>query len=358
MGSDGADGDEARSLGWDAVNGALRPIYGEQEPGHYAPALPMILGGSEPLQGISVYRNADEQPHWHYVTYGFSELYEKEWQDPEYSGFGFELTFRLAADLVPEKFATAEPPAWPLNFLQNIAKYVFKTGNVFDVGHHVNLNGPIALDEPTEIKAIVFDLDPQLGAIESPNGKVKFLQVVGLCLDEYEIAKQWSSRGILNELAAESSLLITGLYRDSLLVDAGRAERIRSAADAEGSTQSGLYCTLLKVEQTPGLLAVTVAANIVDDLLAMFERRMVHGKSFYVQGPNCFVVFKPGDAFGFEADADRATVMIPESLRREFLESVQVRRGTYAFRSAEEFAFEIVRTEIKDGDGKVIRVVG
>ena len=46
------------------------------------------------IYGISIYR-AEDPPHWHFVTYGFSELYSKESDDPAVSGWGFELTFRL-----------------------------------------------------------------------------------------------------------------------------------------------------------------------------------------------------------------------------------------------------------------------
>jgi len=35
-------------------------------------------------------------PHWHIVGYGMSELYAKETDDPEESGWGFELTFRVS----------------------------------------------------------------------------------------------------------------------------------------------------------------------------------------------------------------------------------------------------------------------
>jgi len=53
-------------------------------------------GGNDSLDRISVYTATEPMEHWHFVTYGFSELYEKEKEDPEHSGFGFELTFRLA----------------------------------------------------------------------------------------------------------------------------------------------------------------------------------------------------------------------------------------------------------------------
>ena len=96
-------------------------------------------------------RNPTPETHYHFVTYGFSELYEKESDDPEMSGYGFELTFRLACDAADDD----EPPAWPLNFLQNLARYVFSTGNAFDERHHLTLNGPIALGEETGITAIM-----------------------------------------------------------------------------------------------------------------------------------------------------------------------------------------------------------
>lgn len=45
-----------------------------------------------PLDGISVYNGGD---YFHFVTYGLSELYEKQNGNPERSGYGFELTLKL-----------------------------------------------------------------------------------------------------------------------------------------------------------------------------------------------------------------------------------------------------------------------
>ena len=86
--TDDQEDDEVRAIGWDAIDAALSPWYSDQEPKHYGTIVPAMLGGNDPLQGISVYKNLEPLPHFHYVTYGFSELYEKESEDPEYSGFG------------------------------------------------------------------------------------------------------------------------------------------------------------------------------------------------------------------------------------------------------------------------------
>lgn len=79
-------------------------------------------------------------------SHGFSELYAKESDEPEVSGYGFELTFRLA--IAPDTAADAEPPRWAMNFLQNLARYVFQSGNVFKDGDWMTANGPIALERP------------------------------------------------------------------------------------------------------------------------------------------------------------------------------------------------------------------
>lgn len=118
------------SPGWDAISGALGLLYPDQEPRHFGTVVSYQLGGSDPLSGISVYRSEEVRPHWHF----------------DVSGYGFELTFCLACAV-----DASEPSAWPLNFLQNLARYVFKTGNVFDDGHWMTANGPIALNESTQI---------------------------------------------------------------------------------------------------------------------------------------------------------------------------------------------------------------
>src|SRR5258708_1224012 len=129
------------SPGWDAIDSTLKPIYGKVKPFHYAAVPHYALGGNDPLDGISVYKSVTGHLHWHYVTYGFSELYRKETKDPEYSGYGFELTFRLSCAK-----AEKQPPSWPLNLLQNLARYVFQSGRVLMPGHFFNCNGPVALE--------------------------------------------------------------------------------------------------------------------------------------------------------------------------------------------------------------------
>lgn len=209
--------------GWEAIDQAISRIYGEQQPIHYGTVHPYALGGPDPLDGISIYRNDRDTSHWHYISYGLSELYEKESDDLEISGYGFELTFRLLRTANEDN-----PPIWVLNLLQNLARYVFQTGKVFDDGHRLSANGPIAAGRETDINAISFVIDPELGEIETPYGHLKFLQVVGIALDELNLMQQWTSAGFLNVLAEDNPLLITDIARKSLLSIPEKANLIRS----------------------------------------------------------------------------------------------------------------------------------
>lgn len=64
------DQDEDAAPGWDAINAELALVYGDQEPLHQAAVPHYRLGGTNPLDGISVYRNPGPPAHWHFVSYG------------------------------------------------------------------------------------------------------------------------------------------------------------------------------------------------------------------------------------------------------------------------------------------------
>ena len=71
------------SSGWDAISKAFDNLYPDQkEPCHFGTLISWQLGGNDPLDGISVYDGGD---FYHFVTYGLSELYEKESENQEYS---------------------------------------------------------------------------------------------------------------------------------------------------------------------------------------------------------------------------------------------------------------------------------
>jgi hypothetical protein len=181
----------ATMQGWEAIEAALAAQYPGQEPFHYGTVQRYSEGGPDPLDGISAYR-AVAPDHWHFITFGFSELYTKESGDPAVSGWGFELSFRLSR---PE--GEPSPPQWVLVFLQNLARYVFNTRCPFDHEHYIRWGGPITSAAPTALEAVVFFTDRRLGALRTPNGRVQFLVPFGITPDEYGFAAENGPEALL-----------------------------------------------------------------------------------------------------------------------------------------------------------------
>jgi hypothetical protein len=179
--------------GWDAIETQVKSIYPEQKPQHLAPPMHASIGGSEPLDGISIYKStAGGIKHNHFVTYGFSELYFNEAAyGQEFSKFGFELTFRVK----PDK-GHSGVQHWAVNMLQNIAKYVFKSGNWFEPYDLMPAKGPLRSDTDTAIRAILFVPDAELGTIETPHGQVRFLQVFGITEKELGDTEQLYDKAV------------------------------------------------------------------------------------------------------------------------------------------------------------------
>lgn len=198
--------------GWDAIDNVLTPVYGAQEPKHWGTLIKHFLGGPDPLDGISAYESkAGGVDHLHFCTYGFSNLYyDEEACGGEFSRFGFELTFRLK-----RPFTDDENPTWVCGLLQNLARYVFETGNWFEAFHWLPANGPICRDNPTEIVGLVFARDPELPAQDTPHGKVEFLQMFGVIQSELDsiMSKEKSAADILQHHRETNPLLITDLSR-------------------------------------------------------------------------------------------------------------------------------------------------
>ena len=203
---------EDDAVGWDCIDQQLLKIYPEQEPQHYAAKLPYELGGDDPLHGVSFYISREQEPHFHFVSYGFSELfYDEEAAGGAFSKFGFELTFRLKME------DEAEDVGWVYNLMQNIARYVFESGKWFEPFHFMPANGPIKIGADTEITALAFVVDPELGQINTPHGEVTFLQMLGLTSTEYEQLKQnpktTETEKLVEKLRKDNPLLITDLAR-------------------------------------------------------------------------------------------------------------------------------------------------
>lgn len=198
--------------GWLAIDKAIEALYPGQEPKHWAATPHYAVGGKDPIDGISFYEALrDGELYYHFVTYGFSNLYyEEELVGNDYSKFGFELTFRLKPYHLDK-----DGPTWVFHLIQNIARYVFKSGNWFEPYHYMPTNGQIRLDSDTSLTGIAFLLDPELGVIDTPHGEVQFLQMFGINDEEFNQLKseKYDASSLIKIHAENNPLLITDLER-------------------------------------------------------------------------------------------------------------------------------------------------
>ena len=203
---------DAATPGRNAINARLHEVYGEQEPKHWGTIIKHMLGGPDPIDGISAYQCPDGGiDHLHFITLGYSSLYyDEEAVGKAFSRFGFEMTFRLASELPP-----AEEPVWVCNLLQNLARYVFKTGKWFEEYHWIPANGPIRLDFQTDIVGLAFLNDPTLRPVDSPHGRVEFIQAFGITQTELNTFRdtKHTARAVVECHRRTNPLLVTDLSR-------------------------------------------------------------------------------------------------------------------------------------------------
>jgi hypothetical protein len=206
---------EEDAVGWLSIDAALDKIYDHKEPRHYGPlcGLHYMVGGTDPIDGASIYDCERQELHRHIISYGMSELYyNAEKAGGEFSKWGFEFTFRL-------KPYAGDPgdPLWAVNVMNNLARYVYNSGRWFEENHFIPANGPIRLETETAITGFVFALDPELGKIETPHGELSFLQLVGITDQEVERIRQNPTAEavsmLIEELKQTNPLLITDLER-------------------------------------------------------------------------------------------------------------------------------------------------
>ncbi|MGG3504636.1 suppressor of fused domain protein [Paenibacillus lautus] len=350
---------EENAAGWDAIDEQLLKLYGEQEPKHYGALIPYALGGPDPLNGISAYTSNAPSPHWHMVTYGFSELYDKESDNLEESGYGFELTFRLAKGEEEE-----EPPAWALNLLQNMGRYVFNSGNVFRSGDYLDANGPICLGADTQLTALAFTLDPELPGMDTPNGRVEFLQMVGITREELEAMQTWNTLGVLQACADYMPQYITDLDRDSLLNVPSISEAVDRGTKQEGSNTGFLYVSQLAFEpgkkgwlsKIPATLKIGAKqAEIIGKLL---QGRILKDKKLSLVGSDVRVVFEPGEESRWTAEDGDVTLVLDDRTAGEFSSRLLPQVSTFELSGLQGIRIEVLKTEIKDQEGNVVQVIG
>lgn len=172
---------EEKTYGWDAITKECERVYPNQKnPKHYGTLISWQFGGNDPLEGISIYDGGD---YWHFVTYGLSELYEKETDNPEISGYGMEFTLKLKKDQYEDEEAELKCIC---GILQSIARITFTKGELFKAYEYLYTGQTQGMDanRKSHITGFITMPDSELKTIDTPNGKVNFVEFIGVTNEE------------------------------------------------------------------------------------------------------------------------------------------------------------------------------
>jgi hypothetical protein len=212
---------EIDAPGWQAIDRTLTSRYPGQIPHQFTSQVPYNLDKQSPLPAVCVWE-AGSPKSWHYVSYGLTELFSKESNVPEVSGFGAELTLRL-----PRGDDDPHPPVWGVKLLQALAHHCFSQGAGFDAGHCVDLGSSIADDQESALTGLVCLPDPMLRKIEGPFGSLLFLQLIGLTAEELATFREMSLQAQVAAIADLDASGLTDPSRASWLADESTAVVLR-----------------------------------------------------------------------------------------------------------------------------------
>ena len=172
---------ESETPGWDAIDEECKRIYQNQDnPKHYGTLVKWRLGGSDPLDGISVYDGGD---YWHFVTYGLSELYKKESENKEWSGYGMEFTLKLKKNNYVDEEGEIKCIC---GILQQIARITFQNNEIFNPFEYLYTGQTTGIDskQVSNITGFITIPDTQFQTLYTKNGRVDFVEFIGVTNNE------------------------------------------------------------------------------------------------------------------------------------------------------------------------------
>ncbi len=199
-------------IGWDAITAAFDALYPQQkDPKHYGTIVSWELGGNDPLRGVSIYDGGD---FWHFVSYGLSELFEKESDDPKQSGWGMEFTFRLAKDGLGDEELEIKGV---VGILQALARMTFTKGEVFAPFEYVYTGQTAGIDveQTSALTGFITVPDESAAGIDTPNGHLEFIQFVGVT--DPELRSLIDKQITVQELYASLGSGVTNFQRTSVI---------------------------------------------------------------------------------------------------------------------------------------------
>ena len=212
--------DDGWAPGWLAVDEAFDALYPGVTPPHLGAALHAraMFGGPEYIDGFSIFPSPNG--YQHLLTYGMSTLYvDEESLGGEFSGWGYELTMKVAADGPDEC-------NWAVNSLGNLARYTYTSKRWFEPYQFVSGRGqPLRENTDTLLSSYLVVPDTEVPGIQTVHGRVDFLQLVGITQPELDWVAGDSPDGARDRAMLLAERIVASGNRH-LVTDLSRRERL------------------------------------------------------------------------------------------------------------------------------------
>ena len=183
---------ETHRYGMDAIENEVKRIHPLWENArYYTPKITWESGGTEPLEQIGIHKEKD---YFHFITYGLTELHDKESKDQTKSGFGTELTLKLKRGEYKNQSEEQKELLYIVLLLQNFAKYIIQENSIVKPyedtylvkGSSLRKNIGIDIARTSNIVAFITVPDKDLQSLDTPYGRVDFIALIGITKKELQ----------------------------------------------------------------------------------------------------------------------------------------------------------------------------
>ncbi|WP_127165318.1 suppressor of fused domain protein [Veillonella sp. CHU732] len=183
---------ETHRYGIDAIENEVKRIHPLWENArYYTPKTAWESGGTEPLEQISIHK---EEDYFHFITYGLTELHDKESKDQTKSGFGTELTLKLKRGEYKNQSEERKELLYIALLLQKFAKYIIQENSIVKPYEDTYLvkasssrkNIGIDIAGTSNIVAFITVPDKDLQSLDTPYGRVDFIALIGITKKELQ----------------------------------------------------------------------------------------------------------------------------------------------------------------------------
>jgi hypothetical protein len=201
-----------------------------------------------------------------------------------------------------------------------------------------------------------------LPAINTLNGKVEFLQVVGITLDEELAIKSWKSTRVLDLFSKYLPLYITDLKRKSLMDNSDIEKAVGEGIKADGSNTGTLFTNQLNWTVEKKFLSaasykVVIGALVVRDMLKVLPGRIPKGNELTVLGYEKALVFKPGRTADVHLKKEKLIITVNDELYNELMGNLLNKSKEIVFKSVKGLIIQVEKTEIRNRMGEVEQVI-